>query len=244
MKFYADLHCHTKYSDGRNTVGQMIRAAADKGLKKLAITDHGPNNIGTGVFSEDTYKKIKKDILVNPVDGLEVLLGAEANVVDLNGTIDISEEVLQELDWLIIGLHPFAMPVSLGAASQLMGNQLLKLNIGSKEKVKEANTQALVAAINRYHPHCVSHPGLDMELDLVEVAKACVANNSLFEINTGHKFQQVEEIIQVAKTGVNFVVNSDSHYVETVGELAWGGELLTRAGVSVERVYNGVKEVR
>ncbi|MBS4025055.1 MAG: PHP domain-containing protein [Clostridia bacterium] len=251
MEFYGDFHCHTTYSDGRNTVDEMIEAARKKGLAALAITDHGPNNMGTGVKSAETYLEIRKEINKS-MAGLEimendeltpgqVLLGAEANIIDMDGRVDLPRRVIKELDWLIIGLHPYIRPVNLpGLTNLFIGNQLAKLSGKARERVRITNTKALVESLHNYCPDCVSHPNLQMAVDLEEVAKACVDTGTLYEINTGHRFQQVEDIRQAVKGGVEFIVNSDSHYTATVGELDWGGELLEKAGVEVDQVYNAI----
>lgn len=253
MEFYADLHCHTKNSDGKNTVVEMIEAAAQKGLTQLAITDHGPNNIGTGVDSALTYYKIGDEIreymtsdnYQSSTNQLEVLLGAEADVISLNGDIDIPKKVCSDLDWLIIGLHPYIYPADWSTLAKLVvGNQLAKVSKSAEKAATVTNTKALVEALHRHKPHCVSHPNLQMQVDLAEIVRACNKNNVLFEINTGHHFQQIEDITQVVKEGVNLVVNSDAHSVDTLGELSWAGELLTKAKVPVEQVYNSVKEVK
>jgi putative hydrolase len=231
----------------------MIKAAGKKSLAKLAITDHGPYNIGTGVKSADSYLEIRKEINnclarqeeteKDELAFIQVLLGAEGNIIDLDGRVDLPKRVIKELDWLIIGLHPFIRPISFPALTNLfIGNQLAKVSRGIRDKAKITNTKALVESIRNYRPDCVSHPNLQLEVDLVEVTKACINTGALYEINTGHRYQQVEEIRRAAKQGAEFIVNSDAHYTVTVGELAWGGELLAKAGVEAEQVYNAIKK--
>ncbi|MDW7675088.1 MAG: PHP domain-containing protein [Bacillota bacterium] len=243
MEFKADLHSHTTYSDGRNTVDEMINAAISKGLSALAITDHGPNNIGTGVKASDTYYEIGDDIQrsLNQLEApeIDVLLGAEADVIDLDGRIDIPDKTRKDLDWLIIGLHPYIWPGNVESLFKLaLGNQVAKLSRAVKNRVKPSNTKALVESIYRYKPNCISHPDLQMAVDLEEVAAACIKTDTLYEINTGHRYQEAQQIKELAGRGVNFIVNSDSHYTETVGELDWGGELLEKANVPMEQIYN------
>ncbi|MGF7186039.1 putative hydrolase [Desulfitispora alkaliphila] len=244
MEFFADLHCHTVHSDGKNTVNQMVATAEQKGLKRLAITDHGPNNIGTGVKSEAVYKEIKKqveDINKNRENGVEVWVGAEANVLDLNGAIDISATTAAQLDWLIVGLHPYSRPTSFEGVLKLsLLNQIAKVSSMARDKARTINTKALTEALYSNLVDCVSHPDLQMAVDIEEVAKVCAKTDTAFEINCGHSYQQVEEIKKVAAQGVNFVVNSDAHTVDTLGELDFGGALLTQAGIEPERVINAL----
>lgn len=245
MEFFADLHCHTKYSDGRNTVDEMITAAKNKGLQRLAITDHGPNNIGTGVRNSETYLQIKDEIKESleaekgNEQNIEVWVGAEADIIDLAGGIDVPKKIYQQLDWLIIGLHPYSLPTTINGIINLsLYNQLAKVSGNVKERVRNSNTKTLVEALYMHPADCVSHPNLQMAVDIKEVARACTKTDTAYEINTGHSYQQASDIYEVAKEGVNFVVNSDSHYAETLGELDYGAELLEKAGVDSEQVIN------
>ena len=63
MQFKADMHMHTQYSDGRGTMKEMMAAGLNKGLDKIAITEHGPNNIGVGIKSAEQLLDIKKEAL-------------------------------------------------------------------------------------------------------------------------------------------------------------------------------------
>ena len=61
MKLFADYHTHTKYSDGQGTPAQNIDAASKRGLKEVALTDHGPGSIGIGVAKPETFITIKEE---------------------------------------------------------------------------------------------------------------------------------------------------------------------------------------
>ena len=62
MRFTGDYHTHSTYSDGRNTIVEMVDAARKKELGEIAITDHGPRNIGVGVKGPGTFLVIKDEI--------------------------------------------------------------------------------------------------------------------------------------------------------------------------------------
>ena len=64
------------------------------------------------------------------------------------------------------------------------------------------------------------------------------STDTALEINTGHTFPKVDDIIQIADSGVNFIVNSDAHFPETVGEFDYGRYVLNKAKVTEERVLN------
>ncbi len=241
-KIISDWHTHTRYSDGRGTVEENVRAAAAKGLSQVAITDHGPRGFFIGVKSAQTYLDIKRDI--EALQGLypvRVLLGAEANVTGIAGEIDIPEDIARELDILLVGLHPQALAESLGEnLGWMLPNFLGRINSSLRMRMRNSNTEALVNAMYSHPVNIVTHPGLMMEVDLDEIAKAAAKINCAMEINTGHEYNKDKVIKAALNHGAPLVVNSDAHYPGTVGEVDKGVELLTRWGVPVEQVLNAI----
>ncbi|MBZ4686596.1 MAG: putative hydrolase [Clostridia bacterium] len=238
---YGDYHMHSKYSDGRATIAELAKAAKELGLKEIAITDHGPRNIGTGVKSAGKYLEIKEEAakLNKDQSDFKILVGAEADVISCDGDIDVPEEIYKELDILLIGLHPYALPNNLRDIWQLTLQNLIHNYTGYlKGKVIESNTKALKNAIKRHRPYAVTHPGLKMPVDLEEIADACVKTGTLFEINTGHDFQKPQQIEIVASYGTAFIVNSDAHYTGSVGKLDPGFKILLKAKISPEKIAN------
>ena len=84
----------------------------------------------------------------------------------------------------------------------------------------------------------LAHPGLFFEVDILEVARACVREGVLFEINCGHRHPRPEDVETAFKAGVQFVINSDAHYHDTVGELEYGSWLVQSLGIPAERIAN------
>ncbi len=243
MQFTADLHMHTKYSDGRGTVEEMMQAGLKKGLEKIAITDHGPANIGVGVRGPEQLLEIKKEAeKVSQDQNIKVLVGVEADVIGLDGEIDIPAPVYRQLDLLLVGLHPYIFPRRWQDGYRfVLPNQIYRVSAAVREKVREINTRAVVAALEKHPVDILTHPGLQMPVDFEEVARACARTGALFEINTGHhreRFQTPSIIKRVSDHGVEFIIDSDAHYPETVGELDAGWALLQQAGVPAERVVN------
>jgi putative hydrolase len=244
-EFFADYHMHTRYSDGRATVAEMAGAARDRGLTQAGITDHGPGGIGIGVKNAGVYQRIREEVrgLNREYADLALLVGAEANVTSLAGDIDLPRDVYRKLDLLIIGLHPYVVPETLGDGLVLIANnRLTRLAPSLKERARNDNTKALVAAMDRHRPEIISHPGLDMPVDVPEVAKACARWDVAFEINCGHQFPDLDDVIAAAGEGADFVVNSDAHHPASVGDLAYGAEILEQAGIGAERVWNAREE--
>ncbi len=75
-------------------------------------------------------------------------------------------------------------------------------------------------------------------MDIAEVARACVAKDVLFEINCAHEHPDISAIIEADRVGVDFIINSDAHFQETVGNLDYGVNLVEKLGIAPEQVAN------
>ena len=242
MRFFGDYHTHTRLSDGRQTMRDIVAAAYEQGLQEVAITDHGPMAAVIGVKDAWAclYSKRQAAELQKQYPDIRILIGAEANIRDLNGTLDIPDEIIGELDLLIAGIHPYTMPTSVHDGMALwVQNSLRHLGRKQSRKALAANTDALIAAVeNNPQLDILSHPGLFFSIDVKAVAEACSQNEVLFEINCGHNHPPISDIIEAEQTGVRFIVNSDAHFPETVGDLAYGSSLVETLGLDAQRVVN------
>ena len=102
MRVEIDTHTHTLASGhAYNTMNEMAKAAADKGLKGLAITEHAPEMPGTCHL----YYFQNLRIVSRKRFGIELLLGTELNIMNAEGKVDLSEDVLKTLDIAIASIH-------------------------------------------------------------------------------------------------------------------------------------------
>ncbi|NLW07848.1 MAG: PHP domain-containing protein [Clostridia bacterium] len=245
QSFWADYHVHTRYSDGRAAAREMVAAARRAGLATVALTDHGPRNLGVGVYSARAFLKLKREVASWDTAGIRVLVGAEANIVGLEGEIDLPEEIYSQLDLLLVGLHPYVLPVNLQAACDLvLANQLQHISKRWREKALAANTASLLAALEKHPVFCLTHPGLGMPVEIETLARACARAGTAWEVNVGHLYQRPQELALAARCGVKFVVNSDAHQPATVGNLEAGWQLLQAAGIEPEQVLNFSRAAR
>jgi putative hydrolase len=242
MDLYGDYHTHSRRSDGRQNEEDIIQAARERGLKEVAITDHGPLAAVIGVRDAGEYLRLrdKLDALASEYSDIRALLGAEANIRDLQGTLDIPVEIIAEMDILIAGLHPYTLPTSLKDGWAILAqNSLRHLGRGQREKAINNNTKAAVEAVyNNPLLDILAHPGLFFTIDIGEVARACVRNNVLFEINCGHEYPDISAIMEAGEVGVDFIINSDAHFRETVGNLEYGTDLVEKLDIAPEQVAN------
>ena len=107
MKLIADLHTHTSASQHvYSTLYENVVQAARRGLSVLASTDHGP----ALPDSPHVWRIAKQGKYPRVIEGVRVLKGVEANVEDFGGTLDVPEEILRGLDWVVASLHHYVIP--------------------------------------------------------------------------------------------------------------------------------------
>lgn len=233
----ADYHTHTRYSHGRGTVRDNARAASARGLRAIAITDHGPGSLMFGV-SEHALDDIRADAIACSTGDLKVLTGVEANIVGVDGRLDLPLETLSRLDVVLAGLHPGATTSTSKLERAVAMLPWPALTRFRRDRRTVRNTKAVVEALHTNPIDILTHPGLYYPVDVEEVARACARTNTLFEINAGHSWPPVSWLKRAARTGTEFVLSSDAHRPEFVGDVARAQSLANRAGIDPARIVN------
>lgn len=226
MKLEADLHTHTIASGhGYSTVREMVEAAKGKGIKMLGITDHGLNMPGAPHYYHFTNMVNWPQVM----DGVEVLRGIEANIIDTNGRLDTPEEVLAHLDLILAGFHS---------------------DTGYSGRTVEENTRAMVAAIKNPCVHVIVHPGnpqYQVDLEKVVLAarsygKALELNNNSFLVRPGST-PRCYLLAKLAKRHkIAVTINSDAHICYGIGEFGHAVSLAREAGIDCKQVLNASAE--
>ena len=159
MKTLLDVHTHSVASGhAYSTIQEMAQAAAEKGLQLLGITEHSPGIPGT---CDPIYFR-NLHVVPRYMYGVELLLGAELNIIDYKGTIDLEEFYFPMLDIRIAGIHS------------------LCYTPGSIEE----NTSAVIGAIRNPVIDIISHPGDGTALlDFEPIVLASKEYHTLLEIN-------------------------------------------------------------
>lgn len=241
MKLFADYHTHTRYSHGKGTVEDNVRAALSRGLKEVAITDHGPALAFAGIKNLKILKKIKEDIdqCRGKYSGIKILLGIEANVISTSGELDITPSFIAKIDLLLVGLHTGIIPKDISSVLNLVvKNWGSKINRELSREVRRINTASLINAVKNYPVNIVVHPGLKLNIDTCELAQVCAFRGTFLEINSSHGIETKEFVRAAAQTDVKFVINSDAHSPEDVGGLEAGIKLALELGLKPERIIN------
>ncbi|MCR4401262.1 MAG: PHP domain-containing protein [Firmicutes bacterium] len=242
MKVFADYHTHTRFSHGKGTVLDNVRAAARKGLEAVAITDHGPANLfGLGISSLAAFDDIAEQVERSRKEFPEVrvLMGVEANVINTQGGLDVPEELLERLDIVLAGHHLVVRGSSLVEWWKISArNYVARWSRRLAERARVDNTKSLIEAIRKNRVDIVTHPGLHVSIDTEELARECARAGTALEINAKHAHLDVGFIRAAAKQGATFCISSDAHSPEEVGDFGNALEVALRAGVDPERIIN------
>lgn len=203
MKAIIDLHCHTVASGhAYSTIKENIDEAKVKGLKYVGVSDHAPGMPG----STHPYYFGNLGVIKNEINGVNILKGIEANIIDLDGNIDIPKDVVGKLDYVIASFHPPCI----------------------KSGSKEENTKAILRVMDNKEVKIIGH--LDdsrYPVDYEIVVKKAVETNTLLEINNsslrenGFRVGAVENAKQMLETCKKYkakvILGSDAHIYYQVG---------------------------
>lgn len=230
-----DHHTHTIYSHGKGTVEDNVRVAAQKGLKSIAITDHGPGHLTYG-FDMKKVPEIREEIArLKPLyPDVEILLGIEANTRRTAPFLDLTKEDKAQFDIILAGYHygltrAGCLPNWIGSHTGLFGGD-------STLKVK--NTSMILDALYENHIDVLTHPGDKGPFDIEDIARACADTGTLMEINMKHAHLTAEEIRLAARFDVKFIIGSDAHVPEKVGSYKESLARAFEAGLDPERIVN------
>nr|WP_296092677.1 phosphatase [uncultured Dorea sp.] len=225
MRVEIDTHTHTLASGhAYNTINEMAKTAADKGLKGLAITEHAPQMPGTcHLFYFQNLRVVPRKRY-----GIELLLGTELNIMNEDGEVDLPEETLKTLDIAIASMH----------TPCFKGERTVEKVTAAYEKVMEHRYVDIIG-----HSDDGRFP-VDMER-LVSQAKKTgtlleVNNSSLrpdgFRENTRENCLRM--IKECKKQAAMIVLGSDSHVDVDIAEYPYAEEVLKKADFPEELIAN------
>lgn len=197
MNIELDMHTHTLASGHAfSTLQEMAQAASGKGLKLLGITEHTPGIPGTC----DLIYFRNLHVVPRQMYGIELMLGAEINILDKDGNIDADETLMKLLDLRIAGIHSLCY----------------------EPGTREENTQGMIRVIRHPYIQIISHPGDGTaQLDFEPIVLASKESGTLLEINnsslkpTRNKVDARDnnlEILRLCKQyEVPVILGSDAH---------------------------------
>ena len=219
-----DLHAHSDWTDGRDTLGDMVRRARDKGYAYIAITDHSVGlGMTNGLNLERIAKRTKEIAKLNAeLAPFRVLIGTEVEI-RADGRLDYTDDVLAGFEIVTASIHSaFNQP-------------------------REQITQRLVGAMKHPLVTAISHPtGRLLErrdpydVDLDAVIDAAVATGTRLEVNGGPERLDLPDwaVRKAVERGATLVIDSDAHAVEELEWTLYGAATARRGWATAERVGN------
>lgn len=240
IRIVADYHTHTTFSHGKNSIEENVLRGIELGLKEIAITDHGYGHMGFGVKKKN-FKVMRRivDEMNEKYDQIQVKLGVEANILGIDGTVDMDDDTMQYLDFLLVGYHFGSRPKQLYRDLKMhFANYMSKHSFYWYQKAMKKNTTALLNAMEKYPIFAITHPGAKGPVDMHAIAAKAAEKDICLEINNQHGHLTVEEI-QVAMTeDVSFIIGSDAHHISEIGQYDQAIDRAIEAGLTAERIVN------
>lgn len=238
MKIIADTHCHTIASThAYSSLEEMVRAAENKNLYAIAITDHG--KLMPGAPGQWYFENLR--VIPDIINGVRVLHGIEANVCDYDGNLDIEDTSIATLNWVIASMHEITLDPICDV---------------------DACTAAWLNVAKNPYVDVIGHSGVDVfKFDYEKVipefghyGKLVEINNNSFRIRQG-AIENCKKIAETCKKyGVSIIINSDAHFSSQVGvfdnaisllkEIDFPEDLIVNADINRFKNYLKVRQVR
>ena len=219
-----DLHSHTTETDGRDTIEAMARAAQAAGLRYLGITDHSQAlAMANGLDEQRALAHARAIREVNDrLDGFTLLAGIECDIRQ-DGTMDLADDCLAQLDFVIASVHS-----------------------GFSQDPSEA-TDRLLRAIANPWVDVLGHPTgrrlLKREghkADMTRVIAAAAQAGVVMEINCQIERLDLDDVLarHARDAGARIVISTDAHSAAAFGRLRWGIAVARRAWLTAGDVLN------
>ncbi len=240
MKLTADYHTHTTYSHGKGSVLDNAISAKEKGLTEIGISDHGFAHPAFGL-SKNKIKKLKIDCLeASRISGVKIKVGIESNIIGDDGTVDLKPKFYDDFDIFLAGIHKFVM-YKPKTFFKLFVPNFINSSFNKKDVpswlIRE-NTKTLINVIKNNPVDALTHINFCSFSDSVEVAKVARDYGTYIELNAKKVHLSDDELYEIEKTGVEFIISSDAHSKDRVGEFSLVEEMLKRVNIPSERIMN------
>jgi DNA polymerase (family X) len=219
-----DLHIHSDWSDGNESLEELARAARDRGYQYIAITDH---SIGLGIARGLDTDRILRQIqeireLNQKLDGIYIFTGMEVDI-RANGSLDMPDEILAELDIVLASVHS-----------------------GMNQR-EEQMTQRVIQAIENPLVDIIAHPTCRLlgerepvDINLEKVFKAAAKHRTALEINAMPSRLDLKDthIYQAREMGIKLMINTDAHQTEHLNFMRFGVGTARRGWCEAKDILN------
>jgi DNA polymerase (family 10) len=219
-----DLHMHTTWSDGKNTVLEMAEACLARGYRWMAITDHSQSlTVARGLTPERLQAQAAEIAEAQAaLPGIRIFQGCEVDILK-DGTLDLPDEALEALDLVLVAVHTH---FELDAATQ---------------------TERVIRALAHPRVHALAHPTGRLlgrrdpyPIDVEAVLEAARAHNVAVELNANPWRLDLHDrhLFRARELGVDVVVDTDAHAIDQLDLMGPGLEQARRGWLEPHHVVN------
>lgn len=217
-----DLHSHTKWSDGFYSIRDMALNAEKLGYEFYCVTDHVYLPVANGLKEDKVLKQMDEiDDLNNELD-IKILKGVETNI-RMNGDVDLSEDILEELDVVVASIH------------------------NGLNKDMEVMTNRLIAASENDLVNIIGHPSgrriSEKEaypLNYDKLFESCRETKTYLEINSSKLRLDLNGVYtkKAIENGCKLAINTDAHRIESLNNMKFGVLTARRGWAEKEDILN------
>jgi DNA polymerase (family 10) len=219
-----DLHAHTEWSDGHDSIEELALAAQDLGYQYIAITEH---SAGRGIAHGLSVERLREQVaeikaLNRRLSKIRVLTGTEVDI-RADGSLDLPHEILSELDIVTAAVH------------------------SAMNQSEERMTQRLVKAIEDPDVDMIAHPTCRLigerepvAVDLEAVFQAAAKYNKIMEISAMPERLDLKDIhaFRARELGVKLAIGTDSHSIAHLDFMRFGIGVARRAWCEPQHILN------
>jgi len=216
-----NLHSHTYWSDGRNSIEEMVLAAKKLGYQYIAITDH---SAAYGLNAEGVRRQIAEiRTLRERLDGIHVLTGTEVDIF-ADGSLDLPHEILSQLDIVIGAVH-----TAMDQSEEKMTRRVLSA-------IRDPDIDIIAHPTGRSLGECQPPIAIDLEA----IFRAAVKNNKVLEINANPGRLDLNDIhaFRARELGVKLAIGTDAHTVADLDFMPFGVGVARRAWCEPQHILN------
>jgi DNA polymerase (family 10) len=220
-----DLHTHTTFSDGENTLEEMVQRAIELGYEYYGITDHAPSVASRGEAEVKKMLEKRREEIENldkHYKQIKLFYGLEVNIL-ADHTLGLPDELLQILDYGIASIH------------------------SAFEMDRDKMTERVLAALSNPYIKIWGHPsgrlinernGID--INWTKIFEYASKNNKVIEINAQPQRLDLPDdlVADALKMGCNFIINTDAHNLESLNYMKYGIDVARRGGLSKNAIVN------
>ena len=222
------FHVHTSYSDGSNTIEEMVYEASKMGIRYIGISDHSRSAFyARGMSQEEILQQLEEiDRLNKSQSSVYILKGIESDILP-DGSLDYEEELLERFDFVIASVH------------------------SNFKMERDKMTQRLVKALSNKHTTMLGHPTGrillardEYELDMEAICDAAAKYRKVIEINADpHRMDMDWRLLRHARDlGVKFAINTDAHNIAGLQNLFFGVGIARKGWLRKEDVVNTMQK--